>query len=264
VGDGIVNILSEKNDKSIKAQHCANGSTQRSYMEREEVSSPTVSTESTMLTAIEVAEGRDVATCNISVEEADKDGNRIIMKIHRVLVDLLKKVVPEYEAFEIEEAKGKVLYLQVKKAIYGMLESALLFYKKLSSDLIGYGFNMNPYDPCVANKEINQAQLTVSWHDNLFKVESKSIELLDSERELFHTVVAQGLFLCKRARPDISSAIAFLTTRVQHPTREDWMKLVKLMRYLKGMVHDALTLRADGSGVMKWYTDTSFAVHPDY
>jgi hypothetical protein len=69
-------------------------------MEREEVSSPTVSTESTMLTAvIEAAEGRDVATCDIpnafiqtEVEEADK---RIIMKICRVLVDLLKKVVPE-------------------------------------------------------------------------------------------------------------------------------------------------------------------------
>jgi hypothetical protein len=59
-------FLSEKKDGSIKAQHCANGSTQMSYMEREEVSSPTVSTESTMLTSvIEAAEGRDVATCNI-------------------------------------------------------------------------------------------------------------------------------------------------------------------------------------------------------
>jgi predicted transcriptional regulator len=76
-------------------------------MEREEITSQTVSTKSTMLTAIEAAEGRDVATCNISVIEADKDGNHIIMKIPRVLVDLLKKVVPEYEAFEIEEAKVK-------------------------------------------------------------------------------------------------------------------------------------------------------------
>jgi hypothetical protein len=42
------------------------------------------------------------------------------------------------------------------------------------------------------------------------------------------------------------------------------MKLVNLMRYLKGTVRDVLTLRVDGSGVMKWYTDASFAVHPDY
>jgi hypothetical protein len=59
-------FLSEKKDKSIKARHCANGSTQQSYMQREEVSRPTVSTESTMLTAvIEAKEGRDVATCAI-------------------------------------------------------------------------------------------------------------------------------------------------------------------------------------------------------
>jgi hypothetical protein len=131
---------------------------------------------------------------------------------------------------------------------------------QVSIDMIDYVQNMLEGFP---RNQIEKASKT-PWNDNLFKVESKSVELSDSERELFHTVVAQGLFLCKRARPDISPAIAFLTTRVQHPTREDWMKLVKLMRYLKGTVRDVLTLRADGSGVMKWYTDASFAVHPDY
>jgi hypothetical protein len=54
-------FLSEKKDRSIKAWQCTNGSTQRSYMERE-VSSLTVSSELTMLTSvIEAAEGRDVA-----------------------------------------------------------------------------------------------------------------------------------------------------------------------------------------------------------
>jgi hypothetical protein len=162
-------FLSEKKDGSIKAQHCTNGSTQRSYMEREEVSSLMVSTESTMLTSvIEAVEGRDVATCDIpnafiqtEVEETDKSGNRIILKIWGVLVDLLSRVVPEYQEYVIEEGKGQVLYLRVKKAIYGMLELAMLFFKKLSRDLIKYGFEVNPYDPCVANKEINQAQLTV-------------------------------------------------------------------------------------------------------
>jgi hypothetical protein len=74
-------FLNEKCDGTIKSRFCANGSTQRDYMEREDVSSPTVSTESTMLAAvIEAEEGRDVATCNIQnvfvqteVEKADKD-----------------------------------------------------------------------------------------------------------------------------------------------------------------------------------------------
>jgi hypothetical protein len=41
-------------------------STQRDYIDREEVAAPTVSTDSTQLTAVvEEAEGRDVATCDI-------------------------------------------------------------------------------------------------------------------------------------------------------------------------------------------------------
>ena len=43
--------------------------------------------------------------------------------------------------------------------------------------------------------------------------------------EIFHTMVAKGLLLCKRARPDIHTSIAFLTTRVRHPDEDDWKKL---------------------------------------
>jgi hypothetical protein len=95
----------EKRDGTIKSRHCANGSTQRTYMNREEVSSPTVSTESTLLTSvIEAQEGRDVATCDIpnafiqtEVEKVDKDGNRTIMKIRGVLVDILCEMSPSYK-----------------------------------------------------------------------------------------------------------------------------------------------------------------------
>jgi hypothetical protein len=56
----------------------------------------------------------------------------------------------------------------VQKAIYGILQSALLFNKKLRSDLELIGFIINPYDPCVANRIIKGTQHTVVWHvDNL-------------------------------------------------------------------------------------------------
>jgi hypothetical protein len=134
-------------------------------------------TQGMLMSVIEVAEGIDVATCDIpnafiqtEVQEVDKDGNRIIMEIQGILVDLLVKVFSEYEAIVIQEGSGKVLYVRVKKAIYGMLESVLLFYKNLSGDLVKYGFDVNPYDPCVANKSCNQIQLTVSWHVDDLKI----------------------------------------------------------------------------------------------
>jgi len=45
-------------------------------------------------------------------------------------------------------------------ALYGLLESAMLFYKKLVKDLQHYGFELNPYDPCVANKTVEGKWMT--------------------------------------------------------------------------------------------------------
>ena len=57
-----------------------------------------------------------------------------------------------------------MIYVKMSKALYGMLESALWFYKKLKKDMEAYGFIINPYDPCVANSMINGKQMTVTWH----------------------------------------------------------------------------------------------------
>ena len=45
-------FLTEKRDKTIKSQHCANRSTKCTYMEYNEVMSPTVSMEGTLLSTV--------------------------------------------------------------------------------------------------------------------------------------------------------------------------------------------------------------------
>jgi hypothetical protein len=51
------------------------------------------------------------------------------------------------------------------KAIYGMLEAALLWYNKtFRKDLEGIGFAFNPYNPCVANKKVQGLQQTILFH----------------------------------------------------------------------------------------------------
>ena len=45
-----------------------------------------------------------------------------------------------------------------------MMKSALLFYRKLVKELKEMGFEINPYDPWVANKLVNKRQMTVRWH----------------------------------------------------------------------------------------------------
>ncbi len=40
----------------------------------------------------------------------------------------------------------------------------LLYYKKFVKSLKSKGFKLNPYDPCVANKQVDGEQLTVCFH----------------------------------------------------------------------------------------------------
>ena len=82
--------------------------------------------------------------------------------------------------------------------------------------------------------------------------------------EEFHTFVAKGLFACKRARPDIHTAISVLCTRVQNPTEEDWRKLIDVLKFLNGTRTDKLKLSIEDLSIIKWFVDASFAVHPDF
>jgi len=51
-----------------------------------------------------------------------------------------------------------MLYIQLKKALYGTLQAALLIWQLLSKTLVEWVFKLNEYDPCVANKMINSKQ----------------------------------------------------------------------------------------------------------
>ena len=48
-----------------------------------------------------------------------------------------------------------ILYVRLSKALYGMLRAALLFHKRLQSTLEDMGFEVNPYNPCVANMMVD-------------------------------------------------------------------------------------------------------------
>ena len=90
-------------------------------------------------------------------------------------------------------------------------------------------------------------------NDNLFKVNEHSPPLGNQQKESFHTMVAKGLFVGKRARQEIQTTIAFLCTRVQRPTKEDWNKLSKVMKFLNATQDDCLVLEYNGKKTIEWY-----------
>ncbi len=99
--------------------------------------------------------------------------------------------------------------------------------------------------------------------DDLFKVDEDAVKLDQARAKVFHNITAKGVYVAKRARPDISLSISFLFTRVKGLDIDDWRKLCHLVEYLRSMGGLPLILAADGTGVLSWYVDASFAVHPD-
>ena len=99
--------------------------------------------------------------------------------------------------------------------------------------------------------------------DHLFSVSDTGKNLNHEQSEMFHHNVAKLLFLCKRAHPDIQTAVAFLTTCVMAPDEDDYKKLAWVMKYLCGTRTMPLTLEADNLQLVKWWIDGAFTTHRD-
>ena len=314
---GYLMFLKQKRSGQIKGWGCADGRKQRLYTRKEEKTSPTVTTEPVMLTStIDAKEGWDVVTVDIpgAFMHSDQD-ETVHLRLQGTLADLLVRCDPKlYRKYVVTEGRQCVLHVELIKALYGTLRAALLFWRHLSKKLVDWGFSINPYDWCVANKLIQGSQCTIVGHiddlkishidsgavdkvigllhnefgqegpltvthgkihdylgmtldfsipqkvkvqmydfidkmladlpidmdgttrtpaaDHLFTVNPTPKPLPEETTIMFHHNVAKLLFLCKRARPDLQTAVTFLSTQVKSPHEDDYKKLTWVMHYL--------------------------------
>ena len=99
---------------------------------------------------------------------------------------------------------------------------------------------------------------------SLHNVDEKAAELDQELSEKFHSVVAKLLYIAKRARPDIETAVSFLCTRVSKSTVEDYEKLRRVVHYLQSTIEDVRKIGAkNGMSFLFTWIDAAYAVHPD-
>jgi hypothetical protein len=109
---------------------------------------------------------------------------------------------------------------------------------------------------------IGSARTPAGLH--LFKVNTDNgVRLTGDKAEVFYRIVMQLQYLSQRARPDIRTAVSFLTKRVRVCDEDDYKKLTRVMQYLQTTMDMPLRLRADGTGKLYCWVDASFAVHAD-
>eukprot|EP00804_Cyclotella_cryptica_P030533 CCRYP_020167-RC/>CCRYP_020167-RC protein AED:0.22 eAED:0.15 QI:0/-1/0/1/-1/0/1/0/594 len=172
-------FLKEKDTGEVKGRTCINGAPQREYIRKEDAASPTVATDSVFLTgAVDAYQRRDVAYIDLPGAFLHTlTDEKVIMVLRGELCELMCLVEPKlYRKYVCKDKRGQpVLYVELYKSLYGLMRSALLFYRKLRKELEEYGMSMNPYDMCVANKVTKSGhQLTVLWHVDDLKISCKS------------------------------------------------------------------------------------------
>ena len=188
----VLMFLKQKQCGKIKCHAVADEQKQRAGSKKSNITSPTAATELVLITAaIDAAEGWDVSMIDApgSFLTADMD-EEVIVILDNNMVDAVleidRKIYGKYVIYGGNEKKH--MYVRLSKAMYGTLEAALLYDRKLSKELRKYGFVINPYDPCVANKWTSEGQLTVVWHVDDMKASHKNKEevkkLLSIERKL--------------------------------------------------------------------------------
>ena len=343
--------LKEKRDGRIKGRGCADGRKQRAYIPKAEASSPTATLAGIMLTCmVDAYEKRDVATADIPgafiQTKMPKEDRDVHVVLDGRMAELLAKISPDdYQKYVHNHRGQSHIYCKLNVALYGTLKGAVLFWKKLSSYLKDQGFVVNPYDWCVANKEINGKQCTIVWHvddlkishvdskvvdevlsslkeefgkvgeltvkrgkvhdylgmtldfsdensvmvnmekylnevledlpedmdgtaatpaaSHLFKTRDDAPKLDEERAALFHRVTAQLLFASQRARPDLRTAVSFLTKRVQEPDEDDYKKLARVIKYVRRTKFLRLKIEANRLDQNHWFIDGAFAVHDD-
>eukprot|EP00804_Cyclotella_cryptica_P024924 CCRYP_011832-RA/>CCRYP_011832-RA protein AED:0.76 eAED:0.44 QI:0/-1/0/1/-1/1/1/0/172 len=100
------------------------------------------------------------------------------------LAELMMLAAPQiYCKYVTTDTKGEpVLFIKLQKALYGMLKSASLFYKKLLTNIVAKGFTVNLYDPCIATKTIRGKQMTICWNvDDLIISDQRKVEVTKIE-----------------------------------------------------------------------------------
>ena len=134
---------------------------------------------------------------------------------------------------------------------------------KYVAEVIAAWENVSPMIDSDGYIVVKSKKSTEAAPEHLFKVNEAATKLDGTKAAAFHNIVAKVLNLLKWLRPNILVAIAFLTTLVRETDVEDWKKLGHMVDYLCSSKDLPLLLGADKTGIIKWYVDASFAVHPN-
>ena len=119
------------------------------------------------------------------------DDDVIIMVLSKQLTRILVKLKPHLKEY-VDPLTGTML-VQILKALYGLVQSADLWFKALSSFLMSLGFKQNPLDECVMMLHTEfETLINILYVDDILMLADRKILITWLEHELedeYETIV---------------------------------------------------------------------------
>ena len=115
----------------------------------------------------------------------------------------------------------------------------------------------------IADGKVVTDMVTSPARGHLRDVDPDCAQLDIKKSESFHSIVATLLWIMKRARLDLETAISFLCTRVSKSDEDDWKKLRRVIAYVKGTIDDVRIIGADSLSKIYTWIDAAYGVTSD-
>ena len=127
---------------------------------------------------IAAREGRNARVYDIggAFLTCEMTGEDIVIEVDPILSAIISKKLPHLVPYLSNNGK---IYCTLDKALYGLVQSAKLWYDKLIGVLESMGYVRNPVDPCVLNKTVSSVQCTLLIHVDDILALSVSNDMLD-------------------------------------------------------------------------------------
>jgi hypothetical protein len=165
--------------EKMKGRMVADGRTQDRTIYNNNAS-PTVSLKS-VFSCLKIAAIEDRKMMKVDISgaflTADIDETQEVwMLLDKEMTELVVSWNAEFKQYVRENG---TMICKVLKAMYGLVQAALLFYKKLRAILESHGFVANTLDCCVMNKTVDGRQITILMYvDDLMVLAKEEKDLL--------------------------------------------------------------------------------------
>ena len=150
--------------------------------------SPTVNTSALFIGAgIAAKEHRHVASLDVPgayLRAKFKPDDEVVhVTLEPLEAQILVMLRPEFLPYLLPNGK---MVVKLTRALYGLIESAKMWYDEVTTTLEGEGYVRNPHDLCVYNKVVNGVQISVYLHVDDMMITSTEEQLITDLYQTLH------------------------------------------------------------------------------